>query len=404
MYNLITLIMSVGAIALFTCFKRGRRLLKERMGFWTSYPSQPVYWLHVASLGEYRGIVPLVDRIRASNSPTGILLTATSAQVVELAQAEGLNAHLLPFDSSLYIRKVLRHLSVIKLIVAETELWPGLYAELKKIGVPISIVNGRISDYSIRGYKALSWFFPELLKNVRIFAADEISAGRFIELGAQAENVKISGNMKFDTSISMLPTTEIERLKKQWFGDCEPLITLGSLRPQEETFWFPAIKDKLDSGFGFNLVVAPRHLERVEYFANQLDRFKIGYQRKSSGVSSKVILLDSIGELQNFYHLSDLAFIGATLVNVGGHNPLEAAALAVPIVMGPFRNNIRDIAADLIAAGGAFQVETAEDVSKLLDQFFSSRILYQQAGSKAAIVAEKHRGATARVYDGLFSE
>ncbi len=403
-YSILTTFVSLLACPLFMLRARGRARLWERYGLWDLNDSEgEVIWFHAASLGEVNGIIPLIRLWRSRFPKQRILLTSTSVTGLRRAEGEAHILRLLPFDAPAWIFLAVSKLSISKFIFAETEIWPALLTYLKRREVPIFLVNGRISDYTLRRYSLLSFFFSRLLRKVDLLCvSDQESADRFLLLGADPAQIEICGNGKYDFEPKIRDAEEARRFAATFFSNDLPVLTLGSLRPGEEALWFKGIKQARAAGARFNLIVAPRHLEKAPYFEAELLKLSISYAtRSAANVDADTILLDTVGELEAIYSFSQLSFIGGSLEDFGGHNPLEAAFYGSCIVLGPYVKNIRSIVRSLEANNGCIRISDITDITNLLDELMSKPYVLSEIGANAKRTEAKIRGASERILEKI---
>jgi len=346
-------------------------------------------------------MLPVIGKCRSRFPDQKILLTATSSTGLEKAAGSADYLRLLPFDHPLWLQKALRRVRPRIFIFGETELWPNLLDRLAEGKIPMLLVNGRLSEFSQRYYKLLRPLYQKCLEKLTaIFALNDKYRLRFLELGVEPDRVKVTGNAKYDSRPSVQAQSDAALLKARFFSDNAPVIVLGSFRPGEETFWFPVLSAGFKAGAVLNVVVAPRHNEKVRYFAERLQlaglEFELWSALKSRGApgAARIVLLDTMGELEPSYSFANLAFVGGTLVEgIGGHNPLEAAAYGVPLAAGPHCENIDDVVAALSAAGAMLFIEQPEDVNKLIERVCAADEDLRRAGARARAVWDRHTGA-----------
>lgn len=409
-YFVLTFLLSLVLAPFFALHPRGRIRLKERFGIW-GVNGQNVVWFHGASVGEIEGILPLIRKLRTDDSEVRILVTSTSPTGIKRAEAEADWVRLLPFDNPVWLRLALRTLSIRLFICAETELWPALLLTLHHRMTPMVLVNGKISDFTISRYRFFSIFMKPLLSLFTVMCVENESyEERFRSLGAPPDKLRCCGSTKYDRSPGVSSKEHAERLKQEFFPSTGfPVLVLGSIRPGEEEFWFPAIQAY--SGHPtFHVIVAPRHQERFDFFANSLEQHKIPFSRWSkreseSDFSSRqkfVILLDTIGDLESTYSFADLAFIGATLIpGYGGHNPLEAAAYGACVVLGPYTENVKSVKTEMLEQSACVSVTSRADVIALLDKFSRDPSSFQEIGERGKGVWSQLNGATDRIVTSL---
>ena len=387
------------------CSARGRRRYAERFGVWENVP--PVqWWLHGASVGEVQGLLPFIAAIRAGSSEDKMLLTSTSPTGLDRGGDKVEYRRLLPIDAGMCVRRALSSVHAERFVLAETELWPTFLSELLRRDIPCHIVNGRVSDYTFAWYRHLRGVFAPILSSFcTVSVPNEMQRERYVELGVRPEVIHVTGHTKYDSEPRVDGDESIEDLRHSFFGaqlGAEPIITLGSLRPGEEEAWLVPLRELRAVEKTFKVILAPRHMEKVEYFAGKLERSGLSWVRWSERGQGKVagltvVLLDVMGKLEEAYAISNLAFIGGTLVDIGGHNPLEAAMYGVPVVVGPYTSVIHDVIEDLREANGYMQVHDARGVASVLSRVVEGDTSLQQVGERGQSVWRKHRGAAGRV-------
>jgi 3-deoxy-D-manno-octulosonic-acid transferase len=234
---------------------------------------------------------------------------------------------------------------------------------------------------------------------------DDVQRSRYIELGVPEERVVVTGHTKYDVECVLPSPDERIALRQRFFpgiGADEKIIALGSVRPGEENAWFQSIVEARGRGERVRLIVAPRHAEKFDYFWEKIQQLQIPATRwsfaegtRASG--SDILLLDAYGVLEQAYAASDLAFIGATLVDIGGHNPMEAAMFGTPLCVGPYTSVIEQVLEDLTREGGVLRLAGASDVSALVERLCAGDGAITLSGARARQAWQRHRGATDRV-------
>lgn len=389
------------ASMLFLFFPRGRAHLAERI--WGQFPNSFLL-IHGASYGEAKGLLPLARLLREQIVGTEIVVTSTSATGRGAAVEAGFTGRLIPFDWLPFYIRAFKYGRPKLVVISETEIWPGLIFYLNLFKIPWILINARISDSSWPWYRAFKFLFRPFLESVnKVLTADSVSIDRFIQLGVPSERVREVGNTKYDSIPKPLTSSAKKILRASLFPNDFPLLILGSIRPGEEKVWFPAIIKLLDSGKKFNVIVAPRHPEKFEYFAESLRVSKIPFTKRSlgGGSNSAVMLLDSLGELTKIYGVGDLAFIGGSIEPFGGHNPLEAMIHATAICMGPSIYVVREVVTALEKQGGFIQVKDWNDALKAIELLLNNPTEVSNKGQIAAQVSSKFLGATDRTMKEL---
>ena len=338
-------------MARYTKYRAG---LEQRLGFVPKYlknVQQPVIWIHAVSVGEVLAISTLVSRLREEHPEHRIVVSTTTATGNKLAadRFEADNVFYFPLDFGFAIRSYLRALRPQMVILAETEFWPNFLYLAGRSGAKIAVVNARISDRSFPRYRRWRSIFQRVLRPVDVFLAQsDEDARRLVEIGAEPSRVHVGGNLKFEVSA----TRELEivdRLGKAFAeGGAQPLIVAGSTVEGEELMVLKACEEVRTRCQQVALILAPRHRERFDAAAKIVADSSFQLVRRSTWNGEPlppgtVFLLDSIGELASLYGLAKVAFVGGSLVPRGGHNILEPAQHGVPIVVGPYYENFRDI-------------------------------------------------------------
>lgn len=400
-YSALTFAASVALLPPFAI--RAPHRLSERYGEWNL--NGEVYWFHGASVGEINGLLPLVQQYRLLFPERNTLMTATT--LFGLKRGEGATHHqrILPFDNRFWLNRALKQITPRLFVFGETELWPVLIATLSARRVPLYMVNARVSDYSYRSYRLIRPLVANLLGKLSyIFAADADSYNRLLELGALSQKIECVGNAKYDVTPQVKDGDEAASLRKRFCASDLPVVVLGSLRPGEERHWFSALaeaqrKRKLE------FIIAPRHKEKLSYFEQYLRESHIAYElwSKVNGVRQPgtCLLLDTHGDLERCYSFADLAFVGGTMQDYGGHNILEPAAYRTPVAVGPYVANVKEIYRQMVQRNAINQVNTAEDVRHLLNQVALKHEELKQGGARGFEVWKAQQGATQKILTRL---
>jgi 3-deoxy-D-manno-octulosonic-acid transferase len=396
--------------------KRFRKELAERMGFFRNLPVKKSIWVHAASVGEVFCSIPLLKRMKVEFPHCGIVLTTMTRTGNEAAKNSIPEANCVlffPIDHPLTVRRVIKRIQPSLLLIAETELWPNLLQSCGKNGVPIVLFNGRISEKSFRRYHLFKFFFKECLKYISLFLMQtEEDRNRIIEIGASPEKTKVAGNLKFDQTFPSFTQEMIAEMSKLLrLQGKEIILIAGSTHSGEEEILIGLFKElrKLDSYLV--LLLAPRHLERLEEVERILKKESISWMRRTSlsmdqnrspqelKKPPEVILLDTMGELMGLYRLGTMVFIGGSLVPVGGHNPIEPLFFKKCVLFGPHMFNFLEISQSLLEAGGAIQVDGKEDLFFQLKRLLSDEGARTEVGERGYQFIQKHRGTIERMFE-----
>jgi 3-deoxy-D-manno-octulosonic-acid transferase len=303
-----------------------------------------------------------------------------------------------PFDYPWIVRRVIRRINPAIVIVAETELWPNFLRELRKAGIPSVVVNGRISPHSYRNYMKLKWFFREVFRHVDLFCMQsDADARRIKEIGAESGKVAVTGNLKFDQKITIIRNQPIS------IPPGSKIITAGSTHRGEESVLLEVFKRLREKYPRLVLILAPRHPERFSEVEGLINAAGFDCQRRTTlrGEVRDVLLLDTIGELRSFYAICDIAFVGGSLVKVGGHNLLEPAAMKKPIIFSRYMYNFKEISEAIMAAGGGLVVKDKGELYTQMDNLLSNEGLSREIGQKAYEVIAANSGATVRTLEAI---
>ena len=340
-----------------------RKGLLQRLGkvpFLEGQGNRPLIWIHAVSVGEVLAVSRLVKDLEAALPGYFLAISTTTRTGQDLAR-ERFGADRVfycPLDLPWAVSAYLNALEPRLLVLAETEFWPNLLNGCFRRGIPVAVVNARISDRSWPRYRRLRWLWRPFLEPIsQVLAQSETDANRLWAIGCNPEAVEVAGNLKFDV-VAAEPADATRILKALKVAN--RLVVAGSTLDGEESVLLEAWPQLLEADPRLVLVLAPRHPERFESVAGLLEQSGYSWKKRSEWrekpagsikllQAGQIVLLDSIGELASVYSLASAAFVGGSLFPTGGHNPLEPAQFGVPIVMGPHFANFRAITEDLIA-------------------------------------------------------
>lgn len=382
----------------------------ERFGFVQHLPklSQSI-WVHAVSLGEVLAATPLVKALQQQYPDKAIIvttLTPTGSERVEAIFNNSVYHVYAPYDLPALISRFLKRVNPALLIIIETEIWPNIIHQCTQRQIPIIIANGRLSAQSARGYARFRALTAATLRQVTQLAAQTpAEAERFIELGLPAERITITGNIKFDIEIPTALAEKAIALKQQW-GSNRPVWIAASTHDGEEEQILTAFKTVKHQFPQLLLVLVPRHPERFNPVATLCQRQGFIITRRSENTSAttatEIYLGDTLGELLMLYQAADLAFVGGSLIPVGGHNLLEPAAIGIPSLTGPHLFNFLEISRLLQAAGAMFPVSDSQSIANQVSVLLTApqeRIL---AGQRGQTVVAANRGSL-QAHLGLIS-
>jgi len=390
--------------------KRRRNFL-DRLGIRRGRIPSPTgkqrIWIHAVSVGETLSAVPLVLELRKRLPDTEILLstvTLTGQEVARKALGEATDGiFYFPFDLPGVCARFLDRIRPGLLAILETEIWPNLIAECAKRRIPVVLLNGRVSERSLRGYARFrSWISGVLACLDRIAVQTEEDAGRVRALGADPSRIRVTGNMKFDVSV---PKTEGSKFFDRLHGvktRGDSWFVAGSTHEGEEESVLQALGGARAVNGSIRLLLAPRHPERFPA-VEELCR-KSGWEvARRTGISpgedlpeTPVILLDTVGELTGAYSAADIAFVGGSLAPKGGHNILEPALFGIPTIVGPHMENFREISEIFTRGEAVISVKNGERLAAALAEWAADPAPFRSTGERAKRLLDDFRGATER--------
>ena len=365
-------------------------------------PAGDLVWIHAVSVGETRAAAPLVERILRERPAATVLLTsmtATGRETGRVLFGERVVQAWLPYDLPGAMRRFLAHFRPAFGLLMETELWPNLAAEAAIAHVPLFLVNGRLSERSARGYERVgSLVRPLLLSLAGVAAQTQADAGRLEALGAR--DVAVTGNLKFD--IGAPPgARELASRMRTMFGASRPVVLAASTRDGEETAILDALARSPLAG-GTLLVIVPRHPQRFDDVAAMLAARGIAHARRSQDrpvpADARVLLGDSMGEMAGYYGAADVAFVGGSLVPLGGQNLIEAIAMGTPVLVGPHTFNFADAAEGAVGAGAALRVPDADAMLAEAAALVGDAPRREAMRSRAEGFLAAHRGSAERTW------
>jgi 3-deoxy-D-manno-octulosonic-acid transferase len=377
---------------------------------------RPVLWLHAVSVGEVLAASRLVKTLDAA-LPGSFIVISTTTRTGQALARERFGAERVfycPLDLPWAVRSYLNALRPRLLVLVETEFWPNLLRGCSRRGIPVAVVNARISDHSWPRYRRLRGLWRPFLNRIsRVLAQSQTDADRLMAIGCLPERVTVAGNLKFD--VRAAAEAEATRLLKTLASTLR-LVVAGSTLEGEEAALLEAWPRLLEADPQLAMVLAPRHPERFGAVAALLEKSGAAWIKRSdwrteeSGAEledplqplrpGEIVLLDTIGELASVYSLASVAFVGGSLIPAGGHNPLEPAQFGVPIVMGPHCFNFRAITEDLLAHQ-ALCVCAKEDLAAALIASLEDSAAAKAMGERARQVFSSQAGATGRSVEAI---
>jgi 3-deoxy-D-manno-octulosonic-acid transferase len=379
--------------------KEDPRRVGERRGRpGLSRPAGRLVWLHGASVGEAVSLLPFVDRItRAGASALVTTGTVTSAALLAQRLPAGALHQYAPLDSPFFLRRFLAHWRPDAALVAESELWPNMIVELKRIGSPLAMINGRISERSFDRWRRAPGLIGELLSHFDLCLARSESDGhRLMALGAP--RVLVAGDIKFDAPA--LPADRRELAELSGLTSGRQIWIAASTHAGEERIAAEAHKRLIEVFPDALTLIAPRHPERGDEIQREIEAQGLASALRSRGdrpgPGTSVYICDTIGELGLFYRLAGVVLVGKSFVGGGGQNPIEPARLASAILHGPMVVNFRDVYAALDQAGGALEIARPEALGDALIGLFANTARLRAMARAAGDTVERRAGAVER--------
>ncbi|QHC93595.1 lipid IV(A) 3-deoxy-D-manno-octulosonic acid transferase [Pseudomonas sp. M20] len=368
-------------------------------------------WVHAVSVGESIAAAPMIRALLQRYPTLPITVTCMTPTGSERIQALFANEPriqhcYLPYDLPCAAARFLDRAQPKLAVIMETELWPNHIHQCAKRGIPVALANGRLSERSARGYGRFSKLTEPMLAEMSLFAVQtETEAQRFRDLGARAETVEVTGSIKFDLTIDPQLLQRAVELRGQWQALERPVWIAASTHEGEDEVVLDAHRRLLANHPDALLILVPRHPERFNSVFELCQREGFATVRRSTAANvdaqTSVLLGDTMGELLFLYALADSAFVGGSLVPNGGHNLLEPAALAKPVISGPHLFNFLDIAAQLREAGALAEVDDAEGLAVEVQRLFELPRDAQRMAEAGLAVMRRNQGALQRLLDGL---
>lgn len=379
-----------------------RRRWRERLGGGAAAPPGGI-WIHAVSVGETRAAAPLIDDLLRCCPQYPVLVTTTTltgADQVSALFGGRVTHRFAPFDCGPCVRRFLTRTRPCLVVVLETELWPILFWQLQREGIPLMLANVRLSERSYRSYRWVRRLMAPTLAVPAIIAVQSVADGaRLQALGAPRAHIHVTGNLKFEMTIDTALIARGQALRQQW-GPHRPVWVAASTHAGEETAALIAHDLICQHQPQALLILVPRHPQRFAAAATLCDQRSVAFVRRSSGqpvlATHTVLLGDTMGELPMFYAAADCAFIGGSLVPTGGHNPLEALALGLPVVFGPHMFNFADIASWVLHAHAGRQITTASALAPALRAYLADPPERAAAGARGQALVAQHAGARAQ--------
>jgi len=372
----------------------------ERFGSFNKIPV-PIIWIHCVSVGEFRASIVLIDKLIKAYPDYRIFIsttTPTGSQAVVNHYGNKVLHKYFPFDLPLIVRRYVKRLDPKICLLLETEIWPNLIKALHKKKIPTLLINARLSQKSLEKYQK---FAPNLAKQTinklsLVAAQNNNSADRFIALGANADKVENPGNIKFEQKFNINQDTKNTFNKIINKRKCVVFASTHNGEERQILDAFLKVKDEINA----LVIIVPRHMERFNEVYKLIEDRKFKTIKRSENISSagaEIMLGDSMGEMMNYFDAADVVFMGGSLVDTGGHNMLEPAALSKPILFGPNVFNFTEISQDLLAISAAIQISDADELFVEITKLINNQEIAQNIGSSAKNYFDSKQGAVEKL-------
>lgn len=372
----------------------------ERFGFVTGTDNTETIWIHAVSVGEVRAAEPLVKNLLQHHPDYHIhvtTMTPTGSVQVQRSFSQRVSHCYVPYDYPASVRRFMRRIKPKILITMETELWPNMFSICQQSSVPVLVANARMSEKSMLRYQRYPVLAKQTLGTITMVAAQTQSdADRMEMLGLDRDHIRVTGSIKFDIDVGEDVLKAGKQLRKQW-GENRKIWVAASTHEDEEQRLLPVFR-KLKAQFpDLLLVVVPRHPERFDRVWKLCKQSGLKVARRSTNEditdSTDILLGDTMGELMKFFVVSDVAFIGGSLVPLGGHNPLEALAVATPVVFGPSMYNFEDIKDRTLSCNAGKQITDETELYQQIRLYLSDPAEINQSGKNGRAMVEDNKGA-----------
>ena len=409
-YNILSIIAFPVLVLALVVRRKYREGLCQRIGFIPKSVHDQLkdvhpIWIHAVSVGEVIASIPIIKKIKEVYPQKKIVLSTITSTGNDTARQKIPEIDFLiyfPYDFFFIVKKVVTIIKPCIFIHTETEIWPNFLFFLYQRKIPSVIVNGRISSKSCRRYKLFGWFFKKVFNKVSAFGMQSlVDYQRVIDIGADPQKVLITGNMKFDQKNPDANDRNKEELLNELNLRLENKIFIaGSTHSAEEDMILEVFQQLIKEYSNLILILAPRHPERFSEVEKLVKKRGFVVHRKSQIkkyqhlLRSQVILMDTIGELAQFYSIGEIIFVGGSLVNIGGHNILEPLVYKKPVIFGPYTQNVSEIVNALRESGAGILVTTKDDLLFQAQKLLNNREEAQMRGERGFQVIKVNQGAT----------
>ena len=374
--------------------------LGERFGFVPKTVKAGGILVHAASVGEFNAASPLIRALLKTypgQSVTVTSLTPTGSERVQSELGDTISHCYIPLDLPGAVSRFLSRLQPQLIIVMETEIWPNLYLQAQRLNIPLMMANARLSQRSVNRFQRMPEFVKDVLQAVDWIGAQSTDdQNRLTGCGADPQAVELTGNLKFDLATPASLNEQGAALRSRW-NSSRPVLVAGSTHEADESVVIPAFVDLLKNLPDALLILVPRYPERFAR-ATQLAkaaglRTELHSQGEACSEQAQCFVIDTIGELMTYYACGDVAFVGGSFGDQGGHNALEPAALGKPVLLGPNMENAREIASQLLQREAARRVTNQQDFRQAAEQILTDGVLRDSMGQAGRDLVEKNKGA-----------
>jgi 3-deoxy-D-manno-octulosonic-acid transferase len=382
-----------------------RKRWLERLGIFVAPAQQGGIWLHTVSVGEFMAALPMIRDLQEQYPHELITITTTTPTGSErvLVNLKDSVFHVyLPYDFAFGINSFLTKIQPKMCIILETELWLNLLHCCKVRKIPVLIANGCLSPNSLKGYMRVRFVISKMLNMItKVMAKSSLDGDRFLQLGLRADKLSIPGNIKYDMPIQEQHINLGKEFIKTW-GTRLVLIAASTHDGEEQQILeaFGMVKKQIPD---FLLVLVPRHPERFNMVAELVQSYGFTMLKRSIGQvcspATEVFLVDTMGELGIFYQIADIAFVGGSLVPVGGHNALEAAAAGIPVIMGPYLHKCTEVIQAMLVARAMVIIKDTTSLAEVLLNWIHSDVTRKEIGANAKAVFMQNQGATSKILE-----
>jgi len=410
------LLMLIPIIGIFSLLKviRGKANLGsrslERLGVLPKIPNKGGLLVHCVSVGEVVTAAKLLKAIQQQQPELAITITTTTttgSEQVKLIFADQVQHFYLPYDLPISMQHMLNKVRPSQVLVTEVELWPNMIHACWQRQIPVTIINARMTDKSVNSYQKISALFQPMLHKLHyVCAQGKRDYDNYAKLGLAVDKLNLSNNIKFDLELTEHDRQQTQQLKQTLnLPEC-PIFIAGSTHDPEEKLLLDAFKQLRKEFNDLLLILVPRHPQRFDKVYDLCLEYKLSSirmsQQQSCQPDTQIILADTLGQLNHLYGLSDFAYVGGSIANRGGHNPLEAAIHGLPVLMGPHTYNNPQICQLLAQADVLYQVENATEISQTVGQWLHSPQTLETLADNAKAVVQHNAGAVANTLKVLF--